>query len=62
MVKQFQFEEEFADMVIQLNVSFLFFLNLRTEIRIPTGGGGLGIFVFDTASTPALVPTQPPIQ
>jgi hypothetical protein len=25
-------------------------------------GGGLGIFLFDTVSRPALGPTQPPIQ
>jgi hypothetical protein len=39
------------------------FLNLVLNIvfcRLP--GGGLGIFLFTTASRPALGPTQPPIQ
>jgi hypothetical protein len=39
------------------------FLNLVLNIvfcRLP--GGGLGIFLFTTASIPALGPTQPPIQ
>jgi hypothetical protein len=31
-------------------------------VRLPGWGGGLGIFLFDTVSRPALRPTQPPIQ
>jgi hypothetical protein len=32
-----------------------------SRVRFP-GGGGLGIFLFTTASRTALGPTQPPIQ
>jgi hypothetical protein len=31
-------------------------------VRFSVGGGGLGIFLFTTASRMALGPTQPPIQ